>query len=151
MSSLTPPHPQWRDGFLMTVVPIAGLVTAIAAMIITYQVARISDLASDIKNVNGRVDQIYPLIAKSTSDMGYLKANLETTTQKLTYSAEANDSLTRRIDSIVASQESYARILQSTADSVRSLTSSVRSQQQQLEDIKGKTNFTPVRRPNKLS
>ena len=136
-----PAAPSRWDVFLTASIPIAGLVVAIATIIISYQISRISDLAGDIKSVNSRVDQIYPLIAQSTADIGYIKGSLESTTQKIANAAEKNEALTKQLSGLISNQEAQVKNIQDIGKSINNLASSIGIQQQQLEEIKRKINF----------
>ena len=136
----TPARSFW-DIVLIGVVPVAALVAAIAAIIISYQISRISDLGSDIKNVNGRVDQIYPLIAQSTADIGFIKGSLEVTSQKLAAASDKNDMLTKRLESLIAGQETQYENIKQLKSSTESVLSLMNGQQKQLDDIKSRINF----------
>ena len=68
--------PPESSGFVPTVVTVATIVSAVAAVaaiLVTYQVSRISDLGADIKTTSSRIDQLYPLVAQSTADIGVIK------------------------------------------------------------------------------
>lgn len=134
-----PPSGRWAST-VAVVVPISGLVAAIATVMITYQVSRISDLSSDIKelsgdvraltgdvrNTNGRIDQIYPQILKSAEDVGSIKGSLEASAQKIATvseridaatkrvdaASEREDSLTKRMEALIAGQEAQSKIIE---------------------------------------
>jgi hypothetical protein len=136
------------DNLVGVVVPVAGLVAAIATIVITYQVARLSDLGSDIKNVNNRVDQLFPLISQSTADIGTIKGSLESTVQKIATAAERNEDTSKRLDKLVSDQEGQSKNIQELTISVASLVSTIKGEQQQLDDIKSeiksKINYVPM-------
>ena len=137
-----PPAPAPAPGstFLTVIVPISGVVAAIAAIVITYQISRISDLATDIRNVNGRIDQIYTLNSQSTADLGFIKGSLEATAEKITAAAEKNEALTKRIETLIASEDATTKNIQDIGSSIIKLSTTVNSQQSHLEEISDKIN-----------
>jgi hypothetical protein len=142
------------DSFVAVGVPVGALVAALAAIVITYQIARLSDLGSDIKNVNSRVDQLFPLISQSTADIGTIKGSLESTAQKISTAAERNEDTSKRLDKLIGDQENQSKNIQELTISVASLVSAIKGEQQQLDDIKSeiksKINFSPISGENLL-
>ena len=132
------PGPTLWDAFLGGAVPIGGLVTAIAAIIISYQISRIGEIAGDIKNTNGRIDQIYPLIATATGDIGAIKGSLEATSQRIVGAVEKNENLQKRLEALVSGQELQAKNIHDMSDAVTKLADAVTGQQQRLAEISGK-------------
>ena len=119
------PGPTLWDAFLGGAVPIGGLVTAIAAIIISYQISRIGEIAGDIKNTNGRIDQIYPLIATATGDIGAIKGSLEATSQRIVGAVEKNENLQKRLEALVSGQELQAKNIHDMSDAVTKLADAV--------------------------
>jgi chromosome segregation ATPase len=113
------------------VIPVASVVAAVAMVIITYQVSRISDLGSDVKNVNNRVDQLFPLISQSTADIGIIKGSLVATAQQIATAAERNENISKRLEALAANQESQSKNIQQLTLSVSSLVSAIKGGEQQ--------------------
>jgi chromosome segregation ATPase len=139
MSASTPPpappaaaptNRGW-DNILTIVIPVASVVAAVAMVIITYQVSRISDLGSDVKNVNNRVDQLFPLISQSTADIGIIKGSLVATAQQIATAAERNENISKRLEALAANQESQSKNIQQLTLSVSSLVSAIKGGEQQ--------------------
>jgi uncharacterized coiled-coil protein SlyX len=133
-----PPGSSGWNAFLASAVPIGGLVTGIAAIIITYQVSRIGEIAGDIKNTNGRIDQIYPLIATATGDIGAIKGSLEVTSQRIAIAVEKNENLQKRLEALVSGQELQAKNIHDMSDAITKLADAVSGQQQRLTEISNK-------------
>lgn len=161
-AALPPPPGRWTST-VAVVVPISGLVAAIATVIITYQISRISDLSSDIRelsgdvraltgdvrNTNGRIDQIYPQILKVAEDIGSIRGSLEAATQKIATSSEKIDAATKRIDAIAEGEGSLTRRIEALvvgqeaqSRSVDDIKNAILLQGHKIDDIVDKINQT---------
>lgn len=152
-SSENSPNPK-RGNFLseFRLAELLTLILAIAALLVAWQVSKISDLASDIRNTNSRVDQLYPTLTQQATDFGVIKGSLEVASQKIGLVAEKLSIVTDRLSAAVSAQEVLNRNMQETSASIAKLNLTVQLNQQKLESIEGTLNgiknLIPLKKSN---
>ena len=111
------------------------VILALSAIMVTYQVSKVGDLANDIRNSNSRIDQIYPVLVEQSKDLGSIKGSMEVSAQKITLAAERITGLSDRLAAAVAAQDAQAKSMLEMAASVSKLALTVQASQQKLDSI----------------
>ena len=152
-------QPSWEKG---SVLGVGGLAAAallgIFAIWQNYEISKVSDLGVDVKSLgvdvkatNTRIDQTFSTLLQQASDIGSIKGDLRSATDKITAaaasaaaSAASSADLSSRLTSIVDKQDAQVTSIQDIKGSVAKLVDAVASQQGELIKIEDKIG-TPTR------
>ena len=153
-SSPTPQTPAPASGLRVAGLSLSEalmLLLGFCTLAVSWQVFKLSDLASDVRNTNTRIDQIFPTLVQQSADLGSIKGSLEVSSQKIAIVADKLTNVTDRLSASVAAQEAQIKNVQEITTSMAKLAISVQSNQTKLESIEGTLNSIKQGLPLKKS
>ena len=110
VTKATPPQPPtegpWtKAGVVATVAGvIAAVVFGVLSLVLADAIFKVSELGADVRASTSRIDQTYSLLVPQASDIGSIKGDLRSATDKIAAAADRSEELSKRLTDIVGKQ-----------------------------------------------